>query len=596
MKPLILRILPSLLVLVTGSGLIASDPSWSSGPFACYTVPPLSSIRRLPDQLPEDARLGSTLRIVAAQGEFEPASFLIHPRADVAKLELKPTALTGPGGEIPASAVDIKIVKTWYQAGTAWYSYFADTTRRELVPELLLNDENLVKVDEEKQENYLRVGDEYQWISYPREKAEKGFNYLTEPVADSRTLLPISLTKGKNKQIWVTVKVPEETKGGVYTGKINLIADGKPAGAMELSVRVLPFTLPLPKTYYNLENDFLVTMYAASMLNLADRQGLPTEVAEKQQKAIYKNLRDHNIFNHRSDRDIRSKSPEEDAAKLRRELEMMKEAGFVMKPLISSGWSYPLNDKETQEEFQARIDLLAKTFKETLGHDDVFITSWDEAGPDRIRIMRDKTEYTNTQGLELWATTAHGKHFDLAGYVIEYANHGGWPKRENAQLWHAVGAKVASYAGPHTGPENPDVFRRWEGLARYKANYDGSYNYKYYSQLHPVLWEKQKANVWNDFLGGQFRGFNLVYPTADGVIDTLAWEGFREGIDDIRYATKLKQEADRAIKSGNVEAKHAAKKALMWLELLDDRTADLNAVRSEMIEYILKIQTALEKK
>lgn len=582
------------ILLCLPSAFAAGEAPWSEGPIECYSVPPLSSIRRLPDQLPEDARLGSELRMVAAQGEFEPASFLIRPRVDIAKLELKPTALTGPGGEIPASAVDIKIVKVWFQAGTAWYSYFGDSNRRELVPELLLNDETLVEVDEKAQENYLRVGDEYRWISYPKEKAEKAFNYLTEPVADSRTLQPIRLKKGRNKQIWVTVKVPRETREGIYRGQIRMTADGKQVGAMNLAVRVLPFELPLPKTYYNLENDFLVSLYGTDMLGLADRLKIPRETSEKQQKAIYEDLLDHNIFNARPNQDIRG-DLDADAAKLKRELEMMKETGFVMKPLLSSGWSYPLNNKETDEQFQARIDRLSKTFKEVLGHDDVYITSWDEAGVDRIKIMREKTEYTNKQDLELWVTTAAGKHFELAGYIIDYANHGGWPKRENALQWHAVGSKVASYAGPHTGPENPDVFRRWEGLARYKAFYDGSYNYKYYSQLHPTLYEKQKANVWNDFMGGAFRGFNLVYPTTDGVIDTLAWEGFREGIDDIRYATKLKQVADQAIKSGKPEAKYAAKKALMWLELLDDQTEDLSAARLEMIEYILKIQKTLGK-
>jgi len=87
---------------------------------------------------------------------------------------------------------------------------------------------------------------------------------------------------------------------------------------------------------------------------------------------------------------------------------------------------------------------------------------------------------------------------------------------------------------------------------------------------------------------------NLVYPTSSGVIDTIAWEGFREGIDDVRYATKLKQEAAKAISTGKVEAVYTAKKALMWLELLDETTADLNAARMEMIEHILKIQTAME--
>jgi len=351
-----------------------------------------------------------------------------------------------------------------YQGGTAWYSYFGDSNRRELVPELLLNDETLVRVDTDKKENYLRVGDEYVWISYPKDQATEAFNYFAEPVADSKTLQPVRLKKGENKQIWVTVKVPNSCAAG--------------------------------------EKDL--------------------------------------------------------------------------------------------DEYKARIDDLVETLVSEVGHHDIYITSWDEAGVDRIKIMRERAEYTNAKGIKLWVSTHPGRHFDLAGYCIDYANHGGWPKRENVATWHAVGAKVASYAGPHTGPENPDVFRRMEGLARYKAYYDGSFNYKYYSALHPTLYQKYKQNVWNEFMGGAFRCMNLVYPTSNGVIDTIAYEGFREGIDDVRYATKLKQEAAKAIASGDVKAIYTAKKALVWLELLDERTVDLNAVRMEMIEHILKIQATME--
>ncbi len=351
------------ITFASSSLLFAADVPWSKGPVECYAVPALSSLKRLPDALPEDARLSSHLRVIAAQGEFEPVSFLVSARQDVAKLEIKASSLKGPNGEIPASAIDVKIVKVWYQAGTAWYSYFADHNRREFVPELLLNDENLIKVDEEKQENYLRVGNDYQSISYPAEKAEKAFNYITEPVADSRTLLPIKLKKGRNKQIWVTVHVPNETAGGLYEGRITLTADGKSVGAMDLSVRVLPFQLPLPKTYYNLENDFLVTMYDATMAGMGYKFGLSKEAVEKQQMAIYKNLRNHNVFNHLSSTDIRGKDNEERLKTLKNEVEMMKAAGFTMKPFLSSIWSYPLNDNETYEQFTARIDFMANAFR-----------------------------------------------------------------------------------------------------------------------------------------------------------------------------------------------------------------------------------------
>ncbi|MCG3150464.1 MAG: hypothetical protein PCFJNLEI_03950 [Verrucomicrobiae bacterium] len=586
MKPLILAL----------AVLLASSRLGACADFDCYEVAALSSIPRLPNRLPSDARLGARLRVVAAQGEFEPASFVVSPRVDVAKFELKSSALVSSVGEIAASNVDIKVVKCWYQGGTAWYSYFADNNRRELVPELLLNDETLIKVDNDKRENYLRVGNEYRWISYPKEKATEAFNYLTESVADSKTLLPVRLTKGENKQFWVTIKVPEGVKTGNYVGTINLIANGKAAGQIEILLKVLPFQLPLPRTYYDVNAEYLVTLMGTGILGMCDALGMPVEAAEKQQVAIYKNLLDHNVLNCRSDLTLVNKRDRDKAiADLKRELELMTKAGFVMKPLISRGWAYWGGSEENKMDlFKSRIDDLVKTLTEAVGHHDIYLATWDEANTDRVKVLRELAEYVGEKGLKLWATTAKGRHFDLAGYCIDYADHGGWPDREIAATWHSVGAKVASYAGPHTGPENPDVFRRWEGLARYKANYDGSFNYLYFSALHPTLYQKQKANVWNDFLGDQFRRMNLVYPTANGMIDTLAWEGFREGIDDGRYATKLKQDAAQAIASGKWQAVFAAKKALMWLELLDERTADLNAVRLEMIEYISKIQTAME--
>ncbi len=589
-----------LALVMSGAFLSAAQAQQpgNQGAFDTYAVPALSSIPRLPDKMPTDGRLSNQLRIVAAQGEFEPASFVIAPRADVARLELKPTPLIGTGGQIPVGAVDIKVVKTWYQGGTAWYSYFGDSNRRELVPELLLNDETLVKVDREKQENYLRVGNEYRWISYPAEKAEKFFNYLTEPVADSKTLQPVQLVKGENKQIWVTVKVPENTPAGIYRGPIQLLADGRPAGAVNLEVRVLPFALPAPKTYYDTDKDYLVTLYATNVLEVARRLKLPQEEVDRLQLAWYRNLIAHNVVNIRSDLNLSNKPDRAQAMEdVRHELRLLKQAGATMKPLLSSGRVAYVSNAESKDPslYRQRIDDLARTLKEEVGHSDIYITSWDEAGVAHIKQMRELAEYSASKGLKLWVTTANNKHFNLAGYMMDYANHGGWPERQHAATWHAIGSKVASYAGPHSGVENPNVYRLWEGLGRYKANYDGSFNYKYNSQLHLTLHEKWKQNTWNDFLGEKFRQFNLVYPTANGPIDTIAWEGFREGIDDVRYATKLKQVAAEAIATGKVETMFTAKKALMWLELLDERTADLNGVRLEMIEQILKIQQTMEE-
>ncbi len=582
-------------------GVVAANP-WAQSPVECYVVPAMSSEQRLPHKIPTDGQLGDQLHVIAAQGEFEPVSFVMVPRQNVERLELKAEALRGPadGAVIPVENIDIKVVKVWYQGGTSWYSYFADTNRRELVPELLLNDETLVKVDYENKENYLRIGDEYVWVSYPKEKAEKEFDFYNQMVQDAKTLQPVKLVPGENKQIWVTLKVPEQATAGIYSGKIRLIADGRDIGAMTLTVRVLPFSLPLPKTYYDLDKDFLVTMYSTSLFTHARRRNIDPEYVKVLQRAIFKNLKDHNVLNPFVQGSLNSADDTSGVfeADVKFDLGVMKELGFPMQPLITHAWAYFGRGESLDDlsEYRKRVERMLNVLREEAGHSDnsqIYLSTWDEAGLDRVKGMRKLSEVVHELGGKVWVTTHRGRHFDYGGYAFDYSNHGGWPSRDHAAIWHSVGSKIASYAGPHTGPENPDTFRRWEGIARYKANYDGSFNYKYYSLSHTdpnYDLKNLKTNPWNDFHGDAFRKFNLVHIVRGGVIDTLAWEGFREGIDDIRYATKLKQVAAEAIESGRLPAMHTAKKALMWMELFDDKSIDLNEVRMEMISYILKIQ------
>ena len=80
-------------------------------------------------------------------------------------------------------------------------------------------------------------------------------------------------------------------------------------------------------------------------------------------------------------------------------------------------------------------------------------------------------------------------------------------------------------------------------------------------------------------------------PAAEVVAERF--EVSRESQDEFAYDSQMK--ASKAIADGNVEAVYTAKKALVWLELLDEKTADLNAVRMEMIEYIIKIQATMEQ-
>ena len=62
----------------------------------------------------------------------------------------------------------------------------------------------------------------------------------------------------------------------------------------------------------------------------------------------------------------------------------------------------------------------------------------------------------------------------------------------------------------------------------WNAGYDGAMNFAYQHAYGP--------SIWNDFdsASTHYRDHVFAYPTTDGVIDTIEWEGWREGVDDTR--------------------------------------------------------------
>jgi hypothetical protein len=563
----------------------------AAAPLTYYTVPAMSPVKRLPNTFPEDGELCGTLQIVAARGEFEPASFVIFPFADAAKSELKSSPLTGAGTVIPADNVDLKVVKCWYQGGTAWYSYFADISGRELVPELLLNDENLVRVDPDTRDNYVRAdypaGSQYIWVSNPR-SVDVPFNAETEPVADARTIRPFQLKTGEFKQFWMTVKVPADATPGVYRGSIDILVAGAKVASVPVQLRVLPFELPKPMTRYDLSREFHTMLYnGPGYDDILKRNGGDGAHADRKMLALYENMRDHNIL-HPLVRDFTAKSRDSFV----RQLELLRQAGLSTDTIFGAipgipphNWmtspavqNTPLRDQALPDELIKRVDESFEIVTKLFGRSTVYCFGWDEPPRRLVIAERGPWKYIHDKGLKVYST-ATDKHLQFSAYNEDFVNCPGEISRERANRWHALGARITNYASPHTGPENPDCMRRVHGLRLYKANYDGIGNY--------IL----DCSGWNDFLGEthNFRGFNMTYPTRDGVIDTLEWEGIREAVDDVRYATLLQQLAVAAIATGKTEAIYAGRRALQWLELLDEKEADLNAARLEMINRILTL-------
>ncbi len=550
--------------------------------FAWYAVPPLSNIQRLADQYPVDGKACAPLRLVACRDEFEPASFQIYPFANAAKVVVKAGDLRAEGGAvIKADKVDIKVVKIWYQNGNGWYSYFNDTGLK-LCPDLLLNDENMVRVDEKLKANFVRVSlkdkDEYIWISPPAD-IDPGFNTAAEPVRDAPTLQPVSLKAGEFKQFMVTVRVDADAKPGLYRGEITLSPEGAPAAKIPVVLRVLPYLLPQPKTYYDTKADFFSMLYCnPGYGSFYTASGNNAEEAEAKVYRKLKNQFDHNVTSPLYYGLWKGYSGLEG---VERDLGIAKKIGMKLDPFFEA-YSCVNGDKASRYyEILRNGSIATKEFQRILGHKNIYPAGGEEPGPRTIVASRKGWRAAHELGNLVMCNGGDRRHF--SGYADDFRVGGGFASKDEADFMHRIEGKIGNYAGPHTGPENPDYMRRMHGLNLYKKDYDMMYNYGYFE------------GEWNDLRTYCYR-ITLVYQTRDGFIDTLPWEGIREGLDDIRYATLLKQLAERAIEEGrqkDVDKYYTGRKALQFLACLNEETCDLPEARLEMIRHIMTLDKVL---
>lgn len=579
MKRLILAMSPLALAATCTAG---SAVEW-------WTVPAMSAVPRFADTYPSDGEQGGTLRVVAARGEFESASFVVRADGDIAKFQVTTGDLRSKdGGVIPAANLDPYVIKVWYQNGNAWWNYFTDVGLR-LCPELLLHDETLIKVDEKERANYVRVdyptGSKYRWVSPPRE-IDPGFKTAVEPVADAATLQPVKLEKGKFKQFWLNVKVPLGTKPGLYKGKVEMKGGGG-QWSIPVALRVLPFALPDPKTYYDLNSDFYAMLYVCGTgsigtfmkRNGGDRKNAEKKLWERLKSQAEHGYRDALYLGYRSG----AAGEEQTAAGLA----LAKKAGMRTDPLFeafSCSQRYTAADDSVPEaiyDVRYNAKKAGDFMLKTLGHKNLWPAGGEEPSIRRIVQFRDVWKEAHKAGFKVMCNGQDRR--TVGGWNDDLRVHGGSANAEHARFCHNVKGKIGNYAGPHNGPENPEFMRRRHGMSLYKKDFDMTYNYDWCE------------GDWND-LRYSYR-ITAVYETREGFVSTMQWEGMREGIDDIRYSTLLLQLAEEAYKAGPAQTEkfYAGRKAMRHVALFDGEAGDLDAYRMETVNHILKLMKLLGK-
>ena len=550
--------------------------AWAASP-AIRIVPAISDAYILDDDLPETDRGAQSISIVMAPDQFEPASFVVYAGDALPDLRVTATQLRDPQGRLmDGGRIDIRVVKRWYQRNFAYATNQADPRTRFLVPELLLRDDSLIQVRD--RQNFLKLeSGEYVDISKPGNLNGFGTPRPEDfPVRDAPTLQPLEVAAGDNRQFWVTAYVPPGAKPGNYVAEIILRSGAAQFLILPVAIEVLPFSLSKPRIDYSF-------YYRGILSNGWPNGSVSSEYkSEAQMLDDFRNMREHGIKNPTVYQPLASGA-------LEKVLQLRTQAGIAADKMFYLGVDIaPSADVAKPDEYRAQLPAkISSTLKIASAFDirKVYFYARDEA---RDSHLLEQIPYWDTVrragGLVMaagWRSeSSRPGNFDATGGNEDLFNALGMPSRFESAQWHAKGKLIYSYQNPTGGEELPETWRRNYGLLLWQYDYDGAM---------PYAWQHSYADAWNDFDHMEYRDHNFTYPTIDGSIDTLQWEGVRAAVDDSRYLATLMDALESP--AGKISP-HAAE-VRAWLQELKNAPLarlDLSSIREQMIGHILALR------
>lgn len=542
-----------------GPSLKALADSMKEGlPYIPYVPKAITNSRITPDSLVIPGRIGREIAMAACPGEFESANFVLQTLAPIKGLRVEATDLTSGKGRIAKDAVNVRVVKCWYQAGIS----IGDRSHKQLTPELLLKDDALVRVDYQKQENYLRSTDAAGNATYLLCSSKDSSNLNDVQPRDADTMQPVDLDADSVRQFWITLHVPDKTPAGDYEGSIKLSAEGTKSSEFRLKVHVYPFQLAACPLRHSI--------YYRGILTPDGKGSVSSEQKSDEQYAVeMRDMHEHGV-------DYPTVYQAYDETLVNKMLELREHAGLPKGPLYVLGQGTGSESApEKLAGYTAGMQRYTNAVK-PLGYNEVYFYGADEATGEAL--IAQKVAWKNVQdtGGKTFVACYAGT-FEVMGSLLNLAIYAGAPSKEEAEKYHKVGSQIFCYANPQVGNEEPETYRRNFGLLLWKNNFDGAMDYAYQHSFH---------HAWNDFDDSSYRDHVFAYPTVNGVVDTVEWEGYREAVDDVRYIATLQKAIEKARK---VKARSAlAAEAEKWMNDIDP-SGDLDAIRKTAADWIVRL-------
>lgn len=577
-------------------------------PLFGWQVWPASGERILPTSQPPADATNASVRIASARGAVASASFAIRSMKAIRKLTIEPSdLLTADGRKIDSARFDLRVVKCWYQDANGWFAGSRGHGASVLVPELLLHDDTLVQVDPKTRENLIRTSPAGATPVYHRIAAAKGG--AVTPSApfvaadDAEKLQPLPMAKKEARQFYLTIDIPGDASPGIYHGRLSLVADGQRFGHLDLDVRVIPHLLGAPVSRFsgrgNLDGKKVITGSSPAVVTTAPEPfetvaALPVASLSSRSIAL---LAESGIAN--------CVLPPSALPKL---------AGYFGRGLPRSLWIAAPGALEAIPAGAPAPSAAAKVAKAALqtGVQDVRVFLPSRISGPGLDADRKAIEAVDDTGARAWVF-AEDETYRAAGASIRSPMRRGYPpvfaglgSRMNGsgggggaygnveysdsrqcERWHAIGSPYYLCSTFPAGIEDPSVWRRRLGVECYYFGYDGF--------VLPSLIEE--ADPWNDWASADHRSRTFLYPTRNGLVPTLAWEGIREAVTDVRYLAAVRRLADAVRYAGmdNARLDIEGRKASMWIDQLPVRKVGLDTMRLDAITWIIRLEALMAK-
>jgi hypothetical protein len=484
------------------------DHPFESGELGIWSVQAMNDTPILPTTV-----AGGTLdlSVRACRGQDVPLSFCLRP-ADASTISL---SVTNPAS--PAPQVDLRWVLCWWQNRSYTYGVYDGG----LVPELLVKDPALITV-------------------------VAGANVSADPFEDAETLQAITLGASKTQQVWVLVHVPATAVTGTYVIPITVTKDGAPYDTVDVTVEVLGFELapnPMRHGIY----------YKGTLPTLSEAQYATDMASMVAHGCLYPHCwQDFQITFGPVGADLFAPDTIENKtarlALIHTLLDIRSAAGIVNDPLFVNriGVAWIGDNPTTQITLAHMIDRIVDAdtwLYDNFGIERIYFHGPDDFQSANMPTFKPYFDAIHAAGGHLYSGCM-GNSADALTYLGSSLD---WPSFNgpdnspytgiDTAAWHALGCHVNHYGA--TIYEQPVLHYRLRlGLGAYRAGFDGVCPYVYYEK-----WPIPLQTGWEDpitmDLNSPYKDHMVVMYTDNGIVETVQWEGYREAVNDIRFAQTL---------------------------------------------------------